>query len=272
MQKHAATEPHAIPDLFGTSLLPSTFSTSPLPSASPNDVPTTSLTANARHSVGQPTLQAGDSRLSSVVVNISAGSTGKGILIGILSAFGSAGIAVLVLAIFFFFRYTNRGRILLDRIGRPGEYDDEQVFAREEADALDNMDELQRTEYLRAKGMLPLSRPFPITMLTSAAFVQANPPETQMTDISLSQFLAIQEKGVSAWEFEPELEIANCFVEARTEIEFFDSVCSVQSNLPVPKQNEVYYWEAKIYDKPETSHVSIGMTTKPYPLFRLPGM
>jgi len=103
------------------------------------------------------------------------------------------------------------------------------------------------------------------------AFVQANPPETMQTDISLSQFLAIQEKGVSAWEFEPELEIANCFVEARTEIEFFDSECSVQSNLPIPKQNEVYYWEAKIYDKPESTLISIGLTTKPYPLFRLPG-
>lgn len=91
------------------------------------------------------------------------------------------------------------------------------------------------------------------------------------TDISLSQFLAIQEKGVSAWEFEPELEIANCFVEARTEIEFFDSECSVQSNLPIPKQNEVYYWEAKIYDKPESALISIGVSTKPYPLFRLPG-
>ena len=105
-----------------------------------------------------------------------------------------------------------------------------------------------------------------------SAFVQANPPETLPTDISLSQFLAIQEKGVSAWEFEPELEIANCFVEARTEIEFFDSECSVQSNLPIPKQNEVYYWEAKIYDKPEPSLVSIGVSTKPYPLFRLPGI
>ena len=92
------------------------------------------------------------------------------------------------------------------------------------------------------------------------------------TDISLSQFLAIQEKGVSAWEFEPELEIANCFVEGRTEIEFFDSACSVQSNLPIPKQNEVYYWESKIYDKPESTLISIGVTTKPYPLFRLPGM
>lgn len=103
------------------------------------------------------------------------------------------------------------------------------------------------------------------------AFVEANPPESVQTDISLSQFLAIQEKGVSAWEFQPELEIANCFVEARTEIEFFDSICSVQTNLPVPKQNDVYYWEAKLFEKPETTSVSIGMTTKPYPLFRLPG-
>lgn len=112
-----------------------------------------------------------------------------------------------------------------------------------------------------------------IIILTNecAAFVQANPPESMQTDISLSQFLAIQEKGVSAWEFEPELEIANCFVEGRTEIEFFDSECSVQSNLPIPKQNEVYYWEAKIYDKPESTLISIGMTTKPYPLFRMPG-
>lgn len=181
-------------------------------------------------------------------------STGKGILIGVLSAFGSAAVAVVVLAVFFFFKYTRRGRIILDRIGRPGEFDDEQAFLREESEALETMDDLSRSEYLRAK-----------------AFVEANPPESMQTDISLSQFLAIQEKGVSAWEFQPELEIANCFVEARTEIEFYDSECSVQTNLPVPKQNDVYYWEAKIYDKPDATLISIGMSTKPYPLFRLPG-
>lgn len=117
--------------------------------------------------------------------------------------------------------------------------------------------------------MCPLLQP----LLTPSvvAYVTANPPESVQTDISLSQFLAIQEKGVQAWEFEPELEIANCFVEGRTEIEFFDAECSVQSNLPVPKQNEVYYWEAKIFDKPDNTLISIGMTTKPYPLFRLPG-
>ncbi|KAF2683566.1 SPRY domain-containing protein [Lentithecium fluviatile CBS 122367] len=181
------------------------------------------------------------------------GSTAKGIMIGIFSVLGAAGFVLIIAAIVYYFRYTQQGRIFLDRITRPGEYDDEQQFAKEEAEALEVMDDLQRAEYLRAK-----------------AFVQANPPESVQTDISLSQFLAIQEKGVSAWEFEPELEIANCFVEGRTEIEFFDSECSVQSNLPIPKQNEVYYWEAKIYDKPENTNIAIGVTTKPYPLFRLP--
>lgn len=177
-----------------------------------------------------------------------------GIVIGLLSSFGSALLILGIFLIVYFFRYTSSGRIFLDRIGRPGEYDDEQAFAREEAEALETMDDMQRTEYLRAK-----------------AFIAANPPESVQTDISLSQYLAIQEKGVAAWEFEPELEIANCFVEARTEIEFFDSECTVMSNLPVPKQNEVYYWEAKIYEKPDNTLLSIGMCTKPYPLFRLPG-
>jgi hypothetical protein len=90
-----------------------------------------------------------------VEVGGGAGSTGKGILIGILSAFGSAGVAIVILAVFFFLKYTRRGRILLDRIGRPGEFDDEQAFAREEAEALETMDDLSRTEYLRAKGKLP---------------------------------------------------------------------------------------------------------------------
>jgi hypothetical protein len=202
-------------------------------------------------------------------------STGKGILIGMLSAFGSAGVVALILLVIYFFQCTQRGRIFLDRLGRPGEYDDEQAFLREEAEALEEMDDMQRMEYLRAKGKQFMGAGNDGFMRywtnSRTAFVQANPPESIQTDISLSQFLAIQEKGVSAWEFEPELEIANCFVEARTEIEFFDAECSVQSNLPIPKQNEVYYWESKIYDKPESTVISIGLTTKPYPLFKLPG-
>ena len=95
----------------------------------------------------------GASDMLVVATGDSANSTGRGILIGVLSAFGSAIIAVLLLTIFFFFRYTQRGRIMLDRLGRPGEYDDEQAFAQEEAAALENMDDISRSEYLRAKGM-----------------------------------------------------------------------------------------------------------------------
>lgn len=79
-------------------------------------------------------------------------NTGKGILIGMVSAFGSAAFVGIILAILYFFRYTSRGRILLDRMKRPGEFDDEQAFLREEEDALAEMNDLQRAEYLRAKG------------------------------------------------------------------------------------------------------------------------
>ena len=93
-----------------------------------------------------------EGRNTVIEVRSNDGSTGKGILIGMLSAFGSAGFVALIFAIIYFFRYTSRGRIILDRIGRPGEYDDEQAFAREEAEALEVMDDLQTAEYLRAKG------------------------------------------------------------------------------------------------------------------------
>lgn len=84
--------------------------------------------------------------------------TNKGILIGLLSAFGSAAIVALILCIIWFFQYTQRGRIFLDRLGRPGEYDDEQAFAKEEAEALEEMDDMQRMEYLRAKGVYSFAR------------------------------------------------------------------------------------------------------------------
>jgi hypothetical protein len=80
------------------------------------------------------------------------GSTAKGIMIGIFSVLGAAGVCLIIAAIIYYFRYTQQGRIFLDRLSRPGEYDDEQQFAREEAEALEEMDDLQRTEYMRAKG------------------------------------------------------------------------------------------------------------------------
>lgn len=46
---------------------------------------------------------------------------------------------------------------------------------------------------------------------------------------------------------------------------------TVLANLPVPKLNEVYYWEAKMYEKPPGTDVVIGLATKPFPSFRMPG-
>ncbi|QSZ30601.1 hypothetical protein DSL72_000158 [Monilinia vaccinii-corymbosi] len=236
---------------LATSVLSSTPTSIPIiPGAQELLRDTLQQATSLRYGAAAATTKASDN----LQLQSSSDSTINGVVIGLLSSFGSAILIAFIFLIVYFFRYTSSGRILLDRIGRPGEYDDEQAFAKEEAEALEEMDDLQRTEYLRAK-----------------AFVQSNPPDSLPTDISLSQYLAIQEKGVSAWEFEPELEIANCFVEARTEIEFFDSECCTLTNLPVPKQNEVYYWESKIYDKPENTLISIGVATKPYPLFRLPG-
>lgn len=63
-------------------------------------------------------------------------------------------------------------------------------------------------------------------------------------------------------------------VHARTELTFLPdpfSSTSVQSNLPLPKLNEVYYWEIKLFDLPENTNIAVGLATKPYPSFRLPG-
>jgi len=75
-------------------------------------------------------------------------------MIGIFSVLGVAGFVLIIAAIVYYFRCTQQGRIFLDRLSRPGEYDDEQQFAKEEAEALEEMDDLQRAEYLRAKGAL----------------------------------------------------------------------------------------------------------------------
>lgn len=64
-------------------------------------------------------------------------------------------------------------------------------------------------------------------------------------------------------------------VHARTELTFLpdpSTSSSVQSNLPLPKLNEVYYWEVKMFDLPQGTTVAVGLATKPYPSFRLPGM
>ena len=143
---------YGLPSTLSTSIISSTSTPTSSPSFLSHTNPDT-VSRNIQNVLRSMSSQLVDRPVS--VSGNSAGSTGKGILIGILSAFGSAAVAVIILALFFFFKYTQRGRIILDRIGRPGELDDEQAFAREEEDALETMDDISRSDYLKAKGGFP---------------------------------------------------------------------------------------------------------------------
>lgn len=98
-----------------------------------------------------------------------------------------------------------------------------------------------------------------------------------------AQYVAVQERGVHAWRFDPAYEAdVGVQVTAHTEVVFLPNApgmapaeggaCSVQTNLPLPAQNEVYYWEVKLFVKPNTTNVAVGLATKPYPSFRFPGL
>lgn len=108
----------------------------------------------------------------------------------------------------------------------------------------------------------------------SREYLQDNPSVNG--DLTLSQNLLIQEKGIRAWEFvkDPMLTNNDLLILNKYELNFFKNFeCSTQTNLPIPNKNDVYYFESKIYSlpNPENTKISIGIGCKPYPWFRLPG-
>lgn len=129
------------------------------------------------------------------------------------------------------------------------------------------------------------------------SYQRFNPPQIP-SDMSISQYTFIEERGLNAYDFIPDRSLPRNLISVnnRTEISFNFSKCptsypvTIQSNLAVPKTNDVYYYECKIYemggshslDSQESSssskefsllnnQLSIGLATKPYPFFRLPG-
>ncbi|KAJ1722849.1 Protein ssh4 [Coemansia erecta] len=90
---------------------------------------------------------------------------------------------------------------------------------------------------------------------------------TQLTD---EQQAEIREKGVDAWEFVVDLDV-NAMLQSKTEVLFMGGENCVQTNLPLPKTNSVYYFEVKIVEKPADVNMWIGLATKPYPAWRMVG-
>ncbi|SCU89645.1 LAME_0E04742g1_1 [Lachancea meyersii CBS 8951] len=95
----------------------------------------------------------------------------------------------------------------------------------------------------------------------------------------------IDEEGAYAWEFQPDPKLPNdsVLVENKTELTFlnFNYDVSVTTNLPIPRLNRVYYCEFKIFELNTAGSmdnhlslnevISFGLSTSPYPYFRLPG-
>jgi hypothetical protein len=191
-------------------------------------------------------------------------------------------------------RKRRSGIALLDSDGpidlaREEEMEGEGGLAGVEERWLEQQDSSTRIGYERAKRQSQISLSFRtdssanIYPILHTVWQQQYLPNSMSTDITLSQFLSIQEKGVSAWSFEPDYETNSpLFVTSRTEVTFLEDgagmaaqeggACCVQSNLPLPRINEVYYWECKIFEKPESTDIAIGLSTKPYPTFRMPGL
>lgn len=108
----------------------------------------------------------------------------------------------------------------------------------------------------------------------SKEFLSTNPYVRD--EMTLSQNLLIQEKGIKAWEFVKDQMLSNndLLIVNKTELNFFKKFeCCTQTNLPIPMKNDVYYFESKIYSLPDADNtmISIGVGIKPYPWFRLPG-
>ncbi|KAK9720405.1 Protein ssh4 [Basidiobolus ranarum] len=104
----------------------------------------------------------------------------------------------------------------------------------------------------------------------SRAFESSFPPGSVSTELTYQQTTLIREKGVGAWEFEADSDV-NVIVQDRTEVSFYGGEYCVQTNLPLPKRDSVYYFEVKIFEKTPQARIGIGLSTKPYPSWRFPG-
>lgn len=154
------------------------------------------------------------------------------------------GIVVFFLVIVILLCFTKAGG---DRLFLGSTHDPECISEIEETPALlASLSEDARISYEQAKGkkraMGHATRSRSQWSSRYIVFQQRYPPDSIPTDITLSQFVSIQEKGVSAFEFEWDME-SNSFVSARTEIQFFNGESCVQTNLPLPRNQDVYYWE-----------------------------
>lgn len=124
--------------------------------------------------------------------------------------------------------------------------------------------------------------------LRGEEFTKTNPPNfhnTRGQSFTHENDLLIKDCGLNAFEFEQDDDIlqSRYTVADKTEIHFNNndspySTATSALNLSLPVKNRTYsdtiYFEMKVFEfdaNNKNGHFSIGLVTKPYPSFRLPG-
>ncbi|KAI9226960.1 MAG: concanavalin A-like lectin/glucanase domain-containing protein, partial [Piptocephalis tieghemiana] len=121
-------------------------------------------------------------------------------------------------------------------------------------------------------------------------FAQDTTPASEIHPFSSQDVATIHDRGVRAWRFLPDppqapAPVSTVLVHDQCELTFLGQASgepsgspfphqpqTVMTNLPLPKAQEVYYFEVKLMDLPPGTNVAIGLVTRPYPgSFCLPG-
>lgn len=157
--------------------------------------------------------------------------------------------------------------------------------ADEVRDKLAQLSPEEQFYYKQGEEYIKQNPPFLLNQELLQQSEDSNPDTTREDPIMNEQTRQyIQEEGAYAWEFSPNPDMPNhtVIVENKTEVSFlnYNYDASISTNLPIPCINKVYYCEFKIFetDGPLNSDenvskgvISFGLSTQPYPYFRLPG-
>ncbi|KAI9591483.1 hypothetical protein BDF19DRAFT_454790 [Syncephalis fuscata] len=122
------------------------------------------------------------------------------------------------------------------------------------------------------------------------SLLKEHPPECIHRPLTEEEKETITEQGVAAWKVRAEDTMPlGIYVHQGTEISFnwqltpqtpeevelpavkTTTPLLLQTNLPIPRNREIFYFEVKLAEKPADTEVGIGLATHPYPNWRMPG-
>lgn len=184
------------------------------------------------------------------------------LIIALSTGLASLFIVLVLLAVYLTF--SNNSIFLGSNFNVPGEFDDEESRLHEESNELPKLTEQERSNYFQAKN-----------------FQLEFPPVIKPLGETLSEVESqyINERGIQAYGFEIPDEWygsrdVSIFIEDKLDISFNSNLPSstiLNYPLPISSTNDTTYFEVKLFSKPKDTVICIGVSSKPYPLFALPG-